>query len=548
VRDLTSAPTPIVLAILDGWGLSGSWTGNAILHAQPGTFLELWHTNRHAVLEAVSVADRVVGQVGSSKLGHTSIGTGRLMRADATDLTIALASGTFFTAPAVQHLFTSLHESHAALHLLSVISPSTEHASMDHLYGCLEAARRSQVDRVFIHAILDGVEAPAGESTRLLGELVAACQARGIGQLASVVGRSFVMDHAPDDRVVATALSLLGRGEHQLGSIEAVFRQLEALDDAESVLPPTNLIDQATGHPLGPVQPSDVVLALPTRRESVEPLIRALNDPSAYRRFGLTRRLPLSGATVATLTDYHLNLTSVLPLFASTTVADPLGRILADHSIPQHRIATEDRLPHVTEFLNGGHIDPYDQELRTVLPFPGNRTTVEHEVDGLVRAALSVIHRRSATLTVVHFGAVDRVAHSGDFLTTAAAVRAVDDGLHRLATATLSAGGRLLVTADHGNAEAMLPPRRRSRHTANSVPFIFVDTVPTAPLSRLNWPPPVASASHASLADVTPTILELLQIAKPTSMTGRSLIDRLSPPTHHRHRSKSDAPPPPRPA
>lgn len=535
MRDVTSAPTPIVLTILDGWGLSGSWTGNAILHAQPATFLELWHTNEHAVLEAVTEADRAVGQVGSSELGHASIGTGRLMRADATDLTIALASGAFFSAPAVQRLFASLQASHAALHLLTVISPSTEHASIDHLYGCLEAARRANVSRVFIHAILDGVDAPNGASIRLLLELEQACHVRSTGRLATVTGRSWVMDRARGSSIVATALTLLGRGEQQLRAVDELPDRLEAWGGMESLLPPHSLTDHDSGQPVGPIQPGDVILALPMRRDGVEPLIRALVDPAAYRRLGLTRRLPLSGATVQTLTDYHLNLTAVQPLFASAIVTDSLGRILADHGVRQHRIATEDRLLHVTDFLNGGGADPFDQELRTILPAPGKHTEIDHEVDQLVSATLPILKRRSAEVVVVHFGTVDRIAHTGDFLATAAAVRSVDRGLRALATAVVHVGGRLLVTADHGNAEAMLPVPLRHRHSAHSVPFILVDSVPSGPVEHTTWPPPVASASQASLADVTPTILELLKIAKPTSMTGRSLIGRLSPPTRHGH-------------
>ncbi len=533
MQDVTKKSGPIVLAILDGWGMSASWRGNAILEARPTTFLKLWQDYPHEVLQAFAPIEAAAGRVGSSDIGHASIGTGRLVHSDITDVSLAISSGEFFQAPSLADALSQTLANHGALHLVGLFSSGGIHSHLDHAYGLLEAARRAGLHKVFVHAITDGVDSPEGEAMTALTALEANLAKAKVGQLASVMGRQTAMDRSGHwDQTRLAYRALLGTDGRQANSLSDLKELLETTPERDSDLVPTFFTDER-GQSVGPIRPGDTVLFFNARADRMVQLVRAAADPKVLRWFGLVRGERLSGAHVFTMTDYHIDLEMVQPLFRQSQITDSLSRIVSDHGLQQARVANSDRFAHLTYFFNGGRAEPFNGELRTFLPSPKS-TSPDAGLTELLVATLDVVRGNKHQLIVVNFDQVDRAAHTGDFLETAQAVRTVDDALAQLVTAVHDVDGTLIVTADHGNAEAIRPDEAGHRHTANGVPFILVQpdlkrtvrfTPETVPLSVIHH--------ERSLADVAPTILELLKIAKPTTMTGTSLLHPLAQSKRH---------------
>ncbi len=505
---------PIVLVILDGWGLSAGVSGNVIRQAQPDQFVRLWHEHPHGVLRAVSPVDEAMGMLGSSVTGHASIGTGRLVHADASDLQLAIASGAFFTSSGFAELVAVSQANRRTVHVISLISDRSSHGRTDIVTACLELLQRQQLTDVVLHVILD--DAPGAAVAQTLRQLAAALAHRSLARIGSVSGRSFALDRSEQWELTRrTYRALIGRPGRSC-TLEQLLDELTEQIDQAGDLEPTTVID-AAAQPVGVVRAGDTVLVTTTRADRSIQLIRAFADPQALTRLGLVRREPLLGVKLWTLIDCHLDLPDVLPVFRTAAIPDSLGRIVADHGLAQARIAPTNRFSHVTFSLNGGHSEPFDHEVRLAA----------EDSDQLATVATATIRARQSPFIVINLPAADQAAHTGRTEETLAAVRSVDAALGAIAEATLTAGGALVVTADHGNAESLLPSRAGAHHTRNGVPWIVATVENRRPTrvspSRLTFPSGLPD-HHRTLADIAPTVLALLGIAKPSTMTGRSLV------------------------
>lgn len=528
MQDLHRKQEPVVLVILDGWGISANQVGNAILHAAPPAFTRLWNQYPHRVLQAFSPLEATAGKTGASDIGHSSIGSGRLVHSDISDISLAIASGEFFDAPPLHDAAQYALTERVPLHLVGLVSAGGIHSHIDHLYGLLELARRANIPEVYIHAITDGIDSVDGTAWSTLASLESMMRSAGIGKLASVSGRDYAMNRSENWKQTNAAYqAMVGKSGPTALSVDDLFTAAQARGESDRSIIPTTLVT-SSGTPIGAIRSKDAVIVFNTRPDRTVQLVRRLADPALKTGGGLFKKATYVGPHVFTLADYHLDtLAGVTPLFRHSQVRDCLAQILSDHGVNQARIASEDRSAHVTYYFNGGRQEPFPKENRHFTKTPVRVEDVGASVTSLAATATSMIRGKKEQFIVINLDAVDRVAHTGDFMATTHAVRAVDTALDSIATATLAVGGVILVTADHGNAESMLASKGGNRHTANGVPLIIAaDGLQQRTQDQgTKLPPPNGVPDQrASLADVAPTVLALFGIAKPTTMTGSSLL------------------------
>ncbi len=545
IRDVKARPKPVVLVILDGWGVSPSWGGNAVSISNPPTYQYLWSHYPHTLLQAFKAVVGPDGLVGSSEIGHATIGSGRIVDQDLTEINLLIGNGQFFTNPTLRQAMLAARTGKHAVHLIGLLSEGRIHASAAHAQALVRLAKQLGVTELYIHVITDGRDAETQGAQRYVTELAQFCQEEGIGEIATVLGRFYAMDRSgqwPRTEVAYQALTL--GSERTAPSARAAIAQgyKEGYDDEH--LPPMvidlgggSLPASEAGSSRGRIRPGDTLVSWNIRADRMQQLIQAFTDPHVLRTFGIWRRYPLLGVQCVTLTDYHLRLPGLVVAFPSAVIESTLGQLLANHTFTQLHIAEREKQAHVTYFFNGGRVDPYEGETRQIFRSP-NVSSYDRvpamSAGPITRAAVRAIAARSFDFLLINYANVDMVAHTGNLAATSRAVLVVDEALRQLANVVLDVGGVLLITADHGNAESVATLRKGDRetlHTQSPVPFIYVSRA----TERQSRSLPIDSRSVIStllgggrtLADVAPTILELFGIPKPSDMTGTSLLGEL---------------------
>ncbi|MBI4022958.1 2,3-bisphosphoglycerate-independent phosphoglycerate mutase [Candidatus Berkelbacteria bacterium] len=546
VTDMHRRPKPVVLVIIDGWGVSPSWGGNAISANNPPTFQYLWKYYPHAILQAFRVVADTTGVVGSSEIGHASIGSGRLVKQDLTELNLAIGSGQFFQNPGLRDAFQRVRADGGVVHLTGLLSDGGIHGDDRHALALAEFAKREGIEKVWLHPILDGIDVDTTSGLRYLERLETGLGQLGVGTVATVMGRYYGMDKGGywDRTERAYRAMVMGEGNRARSSTEALTQAYQAgLDDEHLV--PTVVSDGGSGgqtatakrYVAGRVQPGDLLIHWNFRADRARQLVRAFADPRALRRLFL-RHFPLCGARVVTMTDYHLDLPLVQVAFPAAAIENTLAHLLANHGYSQLHVAESEKYAHVTYFFNGGREEPYPNEDRLILPSPraeSYQTVPAMNAGGITRALEQAIRKRSHDFIVANFANVDMVAHTGNLIATGEAVLVVDEALRRIANAVIDVGGVLFITADHGNAESVVTLERGDRetlHTLNPVPFLYVaadakkdERLAGHPI-RANLLGQIVQSKH-TLADVAPTVLEIFGVPKPSDMTGSSLFPNL---------------------
>ena len=540
ITDVRTGTGPVVLLILDGWGLSASWTGNAITQSEPPTFSYLWKYYPHAVLQAVSPALQQIGGVGSSETGHASLGAGRFVEQDLMELSTAIEQGEFFQSPSLMTAFDRVAEEGKAVHLIGLLSDGGIHADHRHAHALIRFARQRNVKNLYIHPILDGRDVESRSAGTYLDELSRVLAIEGVGEIATVAGRNYAMDRANNWDLIAKTYEALvfGYGPKAATTTEALALAYQQGLSDEYILP--TVIGTAVGAFVpGRIHPGDVVVTWNARPDRLEELTRALLDRNAFRSFPFRRRYPLVGVDVVTMTDYHLRLPRLSVAFPAAALANTVGELLANHDLTQLRIAESEKRAHVTYFFNGGRADAFAGEDHLVVPSPRTASYASQptmNAAAVTRIIERALERRSHRFIVANFANVDAVAHTGDLAATQRAVLVVDEAMRRVANAVIGAQGTLLVTADHGNGEAIrstVSGNREVHHTANPVPFIYVSATTKTSASVSPNKPSLSTIVQQSvrakhtIADVAPTILELFGLSKPTEMTGSSLLSSL---------------------
>lgn len=499
-----------MLVVLDGWGFRAEREGNAIALANTPTWDALWKLPARTLLEASGLPVGLpAGQMGNSEVGHLNLGAGRVVMQEIVRILAAIADGSFFSNSTLVAACRAAREKNATLHLLGLVGCGGVHALDKHLFALLDLAERERVTRVAIHAMMDGRDTLPTSGSGYMQELLE--HARGRAVIATVGGRYYGMDR--DRRWQRTELfyrAMLGDGpgaSHPLAAIEA---SCAASVTDEFMIPVTITEDKV---PRAPIRDGDQIICFNFRADRMRQIVRALIEPG-FTGFDVTGR-PAVG--LSTMTSYDATFT-VPAAFEPVSMARIMAEFLSGIGKTTFRTAETEKYPHVTYFFNGGVEPPYPGEERVLVPSPKVATydlQPEMSARGVTDELCKAIGRGSYDFTLCNYANADMVGHSGSLGATIRAVETVDDCLKRVVAAVEKADARLIVTADHGNAELMIDPvggGPHTAHTTNPVPFVVLD--PSDPRSL---------RPGGALCDVAPTILSMLALERPTEMTGLDL-------------------------
>jgi len=505
-------PRPVVLCILDGWGEREETDFNAIAAANTPVWDRLRATCPRAQLDAsggeVGLPD---GQMGNSEVGHTNIGAGRVVRQDLPRIDAAAADGSLARAPALAAFIEALKGSGGTAHLMGLISPGGVHSHQDQIAGLANIMVDAGIP-VAVHAFLDGRDTPPSSGRGYMEDFLAAAPRAAT---ATVTGRYYAMDRYNRWERVEEAYAAMAEGEGEANTADA----LAAIDAAHAAgstdeFVPATVIGDYKGMADG-----DGILMANFRADRAREILSAFLDPD-FGGFARTRRIEFAAATG--LVEYSAALAQLMTaIFPPLVLDNVLGQAVADAGLTQLRIAETEKYAHVTFFLNGGREEVFPGEDRILVPSPKVATydlqpemSARQVTDRLVEAVESAKY----DLIVVNYANTDMVGHTGIMEAATRAVEAVDECLGRLEAAVRAGGGALLITADHGNAENMRDAATGEPHTAHTQSPVPVLLAPDG-----------KHATHIAdgrLSDLAPTILELMGLAKPAEMTGRSLIAR----------------------
>lgn len=512
-------PRPLMLVILDGWGIREERSGNAVAAASLPNYRELLRCYPHTRLDASGEAVGLpAGQQGNSEVGHLNMGAGRIVYQELTRISRAVADGSFFHNLVLKQAMEVGRQPGHALHLLGLVSDGGVHSHLDHLIALLDMAGQYGVEKIFVHAFLDGRDVPPACAATYLEALERKFQETGRGALASIMGRYYAMDRDKRWERTARAYAALvaGKGRpasNSLAGLEAAY----AAGETDEFVQPTVIVGP-DGEPVGKVRPGDAVIFFNFRADRARQLTLAFveKDFSQFDRPG-----GFQDVYFACLTQYDVTIPAPVA-FAPQAIKNTLGEVLANYGYQQLRIAETEKYAHVTFFFNGGVEEPYPGEDRVLIPSPKVATyDLQPEMSAfeVTETVVAKIIGDAYDVIILNFANPDMVGHTGNEAATIQALEAVDACLGRISEAVLARGGVLLVTGDHGNAEQMVDLETGEPHTAhttNPVPFIMVSRDVT------NWGLPQAGA----LRDVAPTMLEILGVAKPEEMTGGSLLQK----------------------
>ena len=522
-----SGPKPIILIILDGYGITLPSKGNAISQARKPVIDDLVKHYPHTIIEASGeLVGLPWGEFGNSEVGHMNLGAGRVMYQDLPRIDQAVKNGTFFSNEALQKAVSRVKKNNSALHLMGLVSPGGVHSHVRHLYALLELAKKEGLKDVFIHAFLDGRDMPSQAGLDSVKELEAQIKKIGVGEIASVSGRYWAMDrdqHWERVRPVFEAM-VKGMGESTDSVTEAIENSYKRKVFDEKFTP---TVIVKGDKPVATIDNQDAVIFFNYRSDRAGQLTSILADPAFS---GFERGKDLDGLLLATLTNYGVK-APVEVAFPVQEVPNSLGEVLAGQNLKQLRISETEKYAHVTLFFNCGRTDPFPSEDRQPIPSPAVKSYAEKpamSAPEVTDKLLGVVGNYDFSL--LNFANPDMVGHTGDIPATVKAVETVDQCLGKIVKKVLSLDGTLIVTADHGNADVMLNLQTGEvvkDHSINPVPFILVNNERRVEGSGNDNTDLSALTPVGVLADVAPTILDLMGIAKPEEMTGMSLKDTI---------------------
>jgi 2,3-bisphosphoglycerate-independent phosphoglycerate mutase len=500
---------PVMLVVLDGWGWREETADNAVRQAKTPAFDRLWATGPHAFLRTDGrEVGLPPGQMGNSEVGHLNIGAGRVVMQDLPRIGDAIASGEIRKAPALTGLIDKLKKSGGTCHLIGLVSPGGVHSHQDHGAALAKILTEAGIP-VVAHAITDGRDTPPQSAGADLKRYTAALPKEVA--VATVIGRYYAMDRDKRwERVVQAYNAIVEAEGPRFSDPQA------AIADAYSKKQFDEFILPAVIGGYHGIKDGDGVLCFNFRADRVREILGAMLDPDFS---GFPRKRKIKFAAAVGMAQYSDDLDKLMQtIFEPQKFPNILGEVVADAGRTQLRMAETEKYPHVTYFLNGGREEPYQGEDRIMVPSPKVATydlQPEMSAPELTAKAVEAIDSGKYDMIVLNFANPDMVGHTGSLPAAIKAVEAADTGLGKIADAVQRAGGALLVTADHGNCEMMRDPATggpHTSHTTNPVPVLLMGARNRALLAE------------GRLADIAPTMLELMDLPKPPEMTGTSLL------------------------
>ena len=510
------ASKQVVLIVLDGWGINMNTVGNMITTARTPVYTNILreypHTELLASGEAVGLPE---GQMGNSEVGHLNLGAGRIVYQDSTRISTAIRDGEFFKNATLLLAMETVNKYHSTLHLMGLLSDGGVHSRLDHIFAMVDLAKAQGVKDVYFHAFLDGRDTPPSSAIQYIKQLEDYFAKIGIGTIATISGRYFAMDRDKRWERVQKAYEaiVLGSGIRKYSAINAVEQSYENHRTDEFMIPAV-IVDQTTGKPLAVIRDHDVVIFCNFRSDRAREITRALTEQSFE---GFQRPCVPMLSMFVCLTTYDE--TFKLPVaFAPVKLTNILGEVLSAHGVRQLRIAETEKYAHVTFFFNGGEETPFPLEDRILIPSPRDVPTYDKKPEMSARAVTDNIVSHITSLKygfiLANYANPDMVGHTGVIEAGIKAVEVIDECLGRILRAAQDAGAEVIITSDHGNIEMLTDTstgQPHTAHTTNPVPCIV-----TRKNSKLR--------GGGILADVAPTVLDLMGIKKPPEMTGSSLL------------------------
>jgi 2,3-bisphosphoglycerate-independent phosphoglycerate mutase len=509
-----SRPRPVVLCVLDGWGCRSEPADNAIRAARAPNWHRFFETSPHARLQASELyVGLPEGQMGNSEVGHMNLGAGRVVMQDLPRIDQAIADGSLAQNPALGAFIAALKASGGTAHLMGLLSPGGVHAHQRHLAELARLLDAAGIP-VKLHAFLDGRDTPPKSASDYLKGFAADTAGLKRLAIATVSGRYYAMDRDKRwDRVEKAYRALVDAEGERAGDAAAAVAQAYAAGKSDEFVLPTVIGDYAG------MRDGDGVVSANFRADRVREILGALLDPDFA---GFARAHTVRFTAALGMAEYSTGLNRfVKTLFPPEDLSDTFGEVVARAGLTQLRIAETEKYAHVTFFFNGGREAEFPGESRILVPSPKVATydlKPEMAAPEVTDKLVAAIDSGRFDVIVVNYANTDMVGHSGDIAAATKAVEAVDRCLGRLAEAVTRAGGSLLITADHGNAEMMRDPATGQPHTAH--------TLNPVPLLLVNPPADVTGLEDGRLADVAPTLLQLLGLRQPRAMTGKPLLRR----------------------
>lgn len=507
---------PVMLMILDGFGIAEKSEGNAVALAKKPNFDRLVKEYPHTQLQASGMAVGLPeGQMGNSEVGHLNIGSGRIVYQELTRITKAIEDGDFFENEALMKAMKNAKENNASLHLMGLLSDGGVHSHIGHLKGLLEFAKKEGLQKVYVHAFMDGRDVPPASGKDFIVKAEEMMKEVGVGQIATVSGRYYAMDR--DNRWERVQLAynaiVLGEGEKASSAVEAIENSYHDEKTDEFVIP---CVIEEDGHPTATIKNGDSVVFFNFRPDRARELTRAIND----KEFAGFKRETLN-LTFVTMTQYDKTLEGVNIAFKPQTLVNTLGEYVSSKGLKQLRIAETEKYAHVTFFFNGGVEKENPGEERKVIPSPKVATydlKPEMSAYEVTDELLNRLDQDKYDMIILNFANPDMVGHTGVVKAAVKAIEAVDECLGKIVDKVLEKDGTVFITADHGNAETEIDfstGNPFTAHTTNPVPFVWVS-------NNING----RTLKSGKLADIAPTMLNVMNLEVPKEMTGECLITK----------------------
>lgn len=504
-----------MLMILDGFGENPKKEGNAVKLAKTPNIDRLMKEYPNTKIAASGLAVGLPeGQMGNSEVGHTNIGAGRIVYQELTRITKSIENGDFFSNEELVKAMENCKKNNSKLHILGLVSDGGVHSHIRHLFGLLEMAKRRDIEEVYVHCFLDGRDTPPASAESYIQELEEKMRKKGVGKIATVAGRFYGMDRDKRWNRIQKAYNAIVFGEGNkssqvINAIESSY-QKEVFDE---FVEPTVITNGEK--PVATIEDGDSVIFFNFRPDRAREITRAIVDKE-FKEFE-TKKM---NTYFVCFTNYDETMPNVHIAFKKEMIKNTLGEIVSKNGGKQLRIAETEKYAHVTFFFNGGEEKQYEGEDRILVPSPKVETydmKPEMSAYEVTQKVVEAINSEKYNCIILNYANPDMVGHTGSLSAAIKAVEAVDECVGKVITAIESQKANLIITADHGNAEQMIDYKTGEPHTAhttNLVPLILIS-------EREN-----VKLREGKLADIAPTLLELMGLEKPKEMTGESLIEK----------------------
>ena len=502
-----------MLMILDGYGINEKTEGNAVKLANTPHLDEILSQNPNTIIHTsgkdVGLPD---GQMGNSEVGHTNIGAGRIVYQDLAKITKSIEDGDFFSVPEFTKAVEKCKEHNSKLHLIGLVSDGGVHSHNRHLYGLLEMAKRKGFEDVFVHCFMDGRDTPPASGENYIIDLEEKMKEKGIGKIATISGRFYSMDRDKRWQRVELAYNAMvkGEGEKAKSAVSAVEESYQR-EEFDEFIKPTVIVG-ANGEPVAKIEENDSVIFFNFRPDRAREITRAIVDPAFD---GFERKY--FKTYFVCMTPYDETMPNVEVAFKKEEIKNTFGEYISKLGKTQLRIAETEKYAHVTFFFNGGNEKQYEGEDRILVPSPKVETydmKPEMSAGEVTDKVVEAINSRKYDAIILNYANPDMVGHTGSLEAAEKALEFLDGCVERVVEAIKKNNGTLLITADHGNSEQMIDYKTGEPHTAHTT-----NPVPLVMVGRVN-----RKLKEGRLADLAPTMLDIMGLEKPAEMTGESLL------------------------